>query len=649
VGPTGTGKSTLLANLIIQDISAGRGVVVLDPKGDLVGEVLTRVPEERHRDVLVIDPSQSDFPVGLNLLDIGREEHARELAVDHLTGVMASLWRSSWGPRTGDVIRNGLLTLTHSTAADGSPFTLVELPELLLNTAFRRFVTKQPTVPDSVRSFWTGYEQMSDGERAQVIGPSLNKLRSFTTRTALRLMLGQAHGVRLREVFTERRVILVNLAKGSLGAETTALVGSLVMAGLWQATQARVSVAPEHRHPVFVYLDEFQDFLRLNIDLADMLAQARGLGVGLVLAHQYLGQLTDDVKTAVLGTARTQAVFQVEYDDATTLAKRFPPLTQADLSGLAAFEVALRPCVDGATLDPVTGRTLPLPDPVTDGAAFWHGPAGSGLADHEPRWKQPRVGGSKPELPRSEWGGSVEARHEPPCRPRCSCRRRRRCPAAPLADLDTGADKAAGMPTSFWRFRMTAGPVDRSVPARVRPAHVDWVASRLSARDRDIVEIVNRLRVVSSTQLSRLFFADLRAGRSRTTARTRALRRLVAWRVLCPLERRTGGHGGGSGAQCYALDSTGQRQAEDAGGRVRRPGAPGQRTLRHILGVSELYVSLVELGRTAGFTVAAFEAEPGCWWPNGLGGRLKPDAYALLACGTVRDHWWLEHDQAEPH
>ncbi len=278
VGPTGTGKSTLLCNLIIQDISAGRGVVVLDPKGDLVGEVLTRVPEERHEDVLVIDPSQSDFPVGLNLLDIGWEEHVRELAVDHLTGVMANLWRSSWGPRTGDVIRNGLLTLTHTTAADGSPFTLVELPELLLNTAFRRFVTEQPTVPDSVCSFWMSYEQMSDGERAQVIGPSLNKLRSFTTRTALRLMLGQAHGVRLSEVFTERRVILVNLAKGSLGAETTALVGSLVMAGLWQATLARISVAPEHRHPVFVYLDEFQDFLRLNIDLADMLSLIRNSG-----------------------------------------------------------------------------------------------------------------------------------------------------------------------------------------------------------------------------------------------------------------------------------------------------------------------------------------------------------------------------------
>ncbi len=119
-----------------------------------------------------------------------------------------------------------------------------------------------------------------------------------------------------------------------------------------------------------VYLDEFQDFLRLPVDLADMLAQARGLGVGLVLAHQYLGQLTDTVRTAVLGTARTQIAFQVEYDDAKTLAHRFAPLTQTDLSGLAAYEIAMRPCVNGATQAPVTGRTLPLPPATTDGAAL---------------------------------------------------------------------------------------------------------------------------------------------------------------------------------------------------------------------------------------------------------------------------------------
>jgi len=370
IGPTGTGKSTLLANLILQDVEAGRGVAVLDPKGDLIGDVLDRVPESRRDDVLVIDPSQTDRPVGLNVLDVGHGEHARELAVDHLVYLMSNLWRSSFGPRTADVLRQALLTLTHTHAADGMRNTLVELPEVLLNPAFRAFITSQTTVPEGVRPFWTTYEQMKDGERAQVIGPTLNKLRQFTTRTAMRLMLGQSEGVRLSEVYTHRRILLVSLAKGALGTDTTALIGSLVMAGLWQATLERITVPPERRHPVMFYLDEFQDFLRLPIDLADMLAQARGLGTGLVLAHQYLGQLTDDVETAILGTARTQVVFQVEHDDATTLAKRFAPLTSDDLSGLAAYEIAVRPCIDGATRSPVTGVTLPLPVKSADGKAL---------------------------------------------------------------------------------------------------------------------------------------------------------------------------------------------------------------------------------------------------------------------------------------
>jgi hypothetical protein len=371
IGPTGVGKSTLLAAQIGQDIQAGRGVVVIDPKGgDLIRDVLDRVPDSRADDVMVLDPSATERPVGLNLLEMARGEHAEELAVDHLVHLMASLWHSSWGPRTSDVLRNALLTLTYTRAADGSRFTLVELPELLLNPAFRRFVTSQAGVPPSVRPFWAGFEAMSDGERAQVIGPSLNKLRSLTTRTALRLMLGQSGGVRLDEVFTRRRIILVSLPAGVIGSDTAALVGSLVMAGLWQATLARVAVPAERRHPVMVYLDEFQTVVRLPVDLADMLAQARGLGVGLVLAHQYLGQLSAEIRTAVLGTTRTQICFQVEYDDAKVLAARFAPLTQADLSNLSAYEIAMQPCVDGATLAPVTGRTLPLPAPTTDGQAL---------------------------------------------------------------------------------------------------------------------------------------------------------------------------------------------------------------------------------------------------------------------------------------
>lgn len=266
--------------------------------------------------------------------------------------------------RTSDTLRNALLALTHARTAQGGRFALVELPELLLNAAFRRFVVGQPSVPASVRPFFMAYEAMSDGERAQVIGPSLNKSRSFTTRTALRLMLGQDGGFRLADVFTKKRILLVALPAGVIGTDTAALAGSLILAGLWQATLARVAVPAEQRQPVFIYLDEFQQVMRLPLDLADMLAQSRALGVGLVLAHQYLGQLSEGIRTAVLGTVRTQVAFQVEHEDARALAPRFAPLTAHDLAGLAAYEIAMRPCAMGATLAPVTGRTLSLLEPT---------------------------------------------------------------------------------------------------------------------------------------------------------------------------------------------------------------------------------------------------------------------------------------------
>ncbi len=160
IGPTGVGKSTLLCGLILQDIKAGRGVAVLDPKGDLVSDVLARMPDERREDIVVVSPSETAFPIGLNVLNTGHGEHARELAVDALVHLMSSLWRSSFGPRTADVLRNALLTLTHTKAADGSANTLIELPEILLNPQFRAFILAQPTVPEMVRPFWVSYDQM---------------------------------------------------------------------------------------------------------------------------------------------------------------------------------------------------------------------------------------------------------------------------------------------------------------------------------------------------------------------------------------------------------------------------------------------------------------------------------------------------------
>ncbi len=192
----------------------------------------------------------------------------------------------------------------------------------------------------------------------------------------------------------------------------------------------------------------------------------------------------------------------------------------------------------------------------------------------------------------------------------------------------------------------------RSTPTRVRPAYVDRLTDRMSERDWQIITAVNRLRVASGGQIERLCFVDVSEGRSRIVTRSRVLARLVAWRVLVPLARRIGGAGRGSSAQLFALDTAGARllarnqlsQGERV--RVRRPGTPSERTIRHMTAVGELYVTLVELARTNGFGVNEFLTEPGCYWPNGLGGWLKPDAYTVLMRGKVLDYWWIEHDEA---
>lgn len=367
LGPTGTGKSTLITRMAVQDAAAGYGLVVIDPKADVCDEILARLPDNRMDDVIVLNPAATSRPIGFNILQNAGDEHARELVVDNVVHVFAELWKSSFGPRTTDVLRNALLTLTSTRALDGSAFTLTETAPLLENPSFRRFVTSQPNVPESVRSFWMSFEALSAGERAQVIGPSLNKLRALSTRTSVQLLLGQSTGIDISEVFTRRRILLVSLNKGAVGTETAKLLGSLLVAALLNAALHRAVVPPARRTPAWAYLDEFQDVLRMGGDVADALAQARSLGLGLVLAHQYLGQLPTTLQAAVLGTVRSSVVFQLDQEDARKLEHRFAPyLTSADLMGLRTYEIAARLCVDGQTQSPVTGRTLPLDEPCRD-------------------------------------------------------------------------------------------------------------------------------------------------------------------------------------------------------------------------------------------------------------------------------------------
>lgn len=355
VGPTGVGKSTLLLNLITQDMKDGRGVVVIEPKGDLIAQVLERVPENRLDDVVLIDPLD-EAPVGINPLRArGRTP---ELVTDQLLDVFHSLYAEHWGPRTQDILHACLLTLARTPG-----MTLTALPLLLTNASFRRQNAAKVSDPLGLGTFWAWYESISEAERTAAIAPVMNRLRAFLMRPPLRAVLGQAEPkFDVSELFIKRRIVLVNLARGRLGPDSASLLGALVVAQLWQATLGRSSIAPEKRHPVFIYVDEFQDYLHLPTDLADALALSRSLGVGWIVAHQHMNQLTSTMRSAVLANARSRVCFQLGQEDAAGFARGERSLKPDDFRGLGAFEVYASLVAGGSKTPWASGRTRPAPD-----------------------------------------------------------------------------------------------------------------------------------------------------------------------------------------------------------------------------------------------------------------------------------------------
>jgi hypothetical protein len=355
LGPTGTGKSTLLLNLITQDIASGRGVVLIDPKGDLVEDVLARVPAQRASDVVVLDPMDKQCPVGLNPL-----AGDSTLAADSILSIFHALFEL--GPRTQDVLHASLLTLARRPDAN-----LCLLPLLLTNPGFRRSVTSGIKDPIALGPFWQWYESLSDGERSQVIGPVMNKLRAFLLRPAMRAILGQGQPrFDISQVFTERKILLVSLAKGALGAESAALLGSLVVSQLWRATQERVRIPAERRHVVCVYLDEFQNVLHLPTDVAEVLEQARSLGLAMHLAHQHLGQLSPRMRSTVMANARSKLLFNLDADDAAAFAQRTTQVKAEDFQRLGRYELYARLLADGAVTDLASLRSRPAPSTCSE-------------------------------------------------------------------------------------------------------------------------------------------------------------------------------------------------------------------------------------------------------------------------------------------
>nr|WP_051767056.1 DUF87 domain-containing protein [Saccharothrix syringae] len=356
IGATGSGKSTLLGTMILADAEAGRGIVLIDPKGDLVTDILSRLPRSAADRVVLFDADTRSRPPCLNPLDGGETD----LTVDNLVSVFRRVYSAFWGPRTDDVMRAACLTLRTQQGIA----TLADLPKLLSDQAFRSRVTSGVTDP-VLRGFWSWYAELTDSSRSQVISPLMNKLRAFLLRPFVRDAIAGGHStIDMGEVL-DGGICLVRIPKGSLGEETTRLVGSLVVARTWQATTARARTPQRERRDASLVIDECHNFLNLPYPIEDMLAEARGFRLAMTLAHQHLGQLPRELREGLSTNARSKIFFNASPEDAHELSRHTAPrLSDHDLAHLGAYHAAVRLVLHGEQAQPFTMRTRPLPPAV---------------------------------------------------------------------------------------------------------------------------------------------------------------------------------------------------------------------------------------------------------------------------------------------
>lgn len=359
MGPNGVGKSTLLLNLIVQDLDANRPIVVIEPK-DLIADVLARVPEHRRDDVVVLDPCD-DAPVGINPLD-GRGR-LPELVADSVFGTLSAIYGDSLGPRSADILRNCLIALAGKRDA-----SLVMLPLLLTNPAFRRTFVADAARDDPFAAgpFWQWFDSLSPENVANVVAPLSNKLRPLLTKQLRGVLAQPSPRFNVRDVLTHRKVLLVPLQKGVIGPESAQLLGALVIAELWQAIRERAGRPEASRVAVMVYIDEVQDYLRLPTDLGDALATARSLGAGFHVAHQYEKQLPPAMTEAFRNNARTRICFQLQAGDAREMVSGQSVLSVEDFTRLPAHHVYASLVRDNTVLPWVSGVTRPAPEATSN-------------------------------------------------------------------------------------------------------------------------------------------------------------------------------------------------------------------------------------------------------------------------------------------
>ena len=353
VGKTGTGKSTLIKNMVIQDMRLGHGVALVDPHGDLVEDLLNFIPKERTNQVVYFNPADTSYPVAINILE-AKGDDEKHLVASSLVSVFKHLWKDFWGPRLEHILYNCVLALMDTPGQ-----TLLGVYRMLVDDTYRKSIVANIKDP-IVKMFWVDdYESYDTRFRKEIISPVQNKVGQLLTSPQMRNIVGQPKSsVDFGFVMDQKRILLANLSKGKIGEDKSNLLGSAIVTKMYLAALERQNLPEEIRKDFYLYIDEFQNF---STDIfPSILSEARKYRLNLNLAHQYLYQLPESIKHAVFGNVGTVISFRVGSYDAKQLAEEMKPVFSGeDLENLNNHHIALRLLIDGKMSPAFSAITMP--------------------------------------------------------------------------------------------------------------------------------------------------------------------------------------------------------------------------------------------------------------------------------------------------
>lgn len=357
LGKSGTGKSVLMFNMIIQNIQNGDGVCLVDPHGENVEAVLSAIPPHRVKDVIYFNPADAEHHIGFNVLELVDPQY-KHLVASGLMGIFTKIWANAWSARMEYILNNTILALLDTPGS-----TMLGIPRMLVDKDYRQKIIANLKDP-VIKAFWVHeYEAWQDKFRNEAIAPIQNKVGQFLSTSIIRNVVGQQKStINIFDMMNEGKIFLVNVSKGRIGEDNSALLGGMIITKIQLAAMERVRIPEDQRKDFYLYVDEFQNFV--TDAFASILSEARKYRLNLTVAHQYTAQLVSDKSTAVrdsiFGNVGTMIIFRVGSDDAEFLEKEFDPeFTPSDIVNLPNYKIYLKLMIDGVTSRPFSAKTLP--------------------------------------------------------------------------------------------------------------------------------------------------------------------------------------------------------------------------------------------------------------------------------------------------